>query len=150
MNNKKKKVHVNVCDGNQIVVFSVAKAPENDVQISDPVQESMGAIGKWHYIVCAAVFLLKFPVAWHQMAIIFLAPPVTYECNPSVDNNNESIPKCSEMCSEKIYDRSIFTETIITEWDLVCDQNQFANISQMIFMFGILFGNMLFGTLADM
>lgn len=27
----------------------------------------MGAFGKWHILVCSTIFLLKFPVAWHQV-----------------------------------------------------------------------------------
>lgn len=119
----------------------------NPKKFHDPVQDAMGSLGKWHYIVCAAVFLLKFPVAWHQMAIIFLAPPVSYECIPAAINGT-LIDKCSSNCI-KDYNRSVFTETIITQWDLVCDKSQLANLSQTIFMFGILFGNMFFGTMAD-
>lgn len=106
----------------------------------------MGDLGKWHIIVCASVFLLKFPVGWHQMSIIFLAPPASYTCSNIA--NATSDDKCSVDC-EKEYDRSIFKQTIITEWDLVCDRSQWANLSQTLFMFGILFGNMIFGTLAD-
>lgn len=33
----------------------------------DPVQKAIGDLGHWQIFVCAIVFLLKFPVAWHQM-----------------------------------------------------------------------------------
>ena len=120
------------------------KALEAKPAASDPIQNAMGQFGKWHFIVCAVVFLLKFPVAWHQMSIIFIAPPVgNFSCV------NASIDRCSKDCPEYAYNRSIFTETITTQWDLVCENSQMANASQMIFMFGILIGNILFGTLAD-
>lgn len=77
------------------------------------------------------------------MSIIFLAPPLNYSCT------NITIAKCSDECLEYNYDRSIFTETIKTTWNLVCQQEHLANVSQMIFMSGILIGNVLFGTLAD-
>lgn len=35
------------------------------------------------------------------------------------------------------------------EWDLVCNREYLTNVSQTIFMFGILVGNMFFGGLAD-
>lgn len=122
--------------------------PKNEKSLSatDPVQHAMGDLGKWHIIVCAAVFLLKFPVGWHQMSIIFLAPPVSYTCSNIVNATDDD--KCLASCTKE-YDRSIFKETIITEWDLVCNKSQWANLSQTLFMFGILFGNMIFGTLAD-
>lgn len=77
------------------------------------------------------------------MSIIFIAPPAEFQCI------NETIDKCSADCPAYNYNRTIFSETIITKWNLVCDNAQLANISQLIFMFGILLGNFIFGTLAD-
>lgn len=93
--------------------------------------------------MCAVIFLMKFPVAWHQMSIIFLAPKPEFTCA------NVTIDKCSAECPEYIYDRSVFEETIMTEWDLVCEKGKLANLSQTIIMFGILVGSMVFGSLAD-
>ncbi len=49
---------------------------ENDeaekAPVGDPIQNAMGAMGRWQIWICAVIFLLKLPVAWHQMAIIFL------------------------------------------------------------------------------
>lgn len=39
----------------------------------DLLQSAMGAFGKWHLLICAAIFLLKFPIAWHQTSAIYLA-----------------------------------------------------------------------------
>ena len=111
--------------------------------IVDPVQKSMGQLGPWHLVVCVLIFLLKFPTAWHQLGIVFLAPPVNYTCS------NASLDRCSDECHDWDYDTSTFSRTIITEWDLVCTKSNLVNLSQTIFMFGILIGSMLFGTLAD-
>ncbi len=40
---------------------------DNNCEGDDPIQRAMGQFGKWHVFVCATVFLLKFPVAWHQV-----------------------------------------------------------------------------------
>jgi MFS family permease len=45
--------------------------------------------------------------------------------------------------------RTTFTETIITQWDLVCNRSYLASLAQTVTMLGILFGNMLFGYLSD-
>lgn len=104
----------------------------------------MGSLGRWHIFVCAFIFLLKFPVAWHQMSIIFMAPNVNYTCTDS--NINDT---CSADCQEYTFDHNVFTETIQMTWNLVCSKTQLANASQSIFMAGILVGNIVFGTLAD-
>lgn len=109
----------------------------------DPIQRAMGNFGRWHMIICCLIFLLKFPVAWHQMSIIFIGPNVDFRCSDNITN------QCDASCPGYIYNRSIFKETIKMTWDLVCDRAYLADISQTIFMFGILIGNILFGTLAD-
>lgn len=109
----------------------------------DPIQHSMGQLGRWQIFICAVVFLLKFPVAWHQMGIIFLGPKPEFTCK------DPSIPKCDKSCPEHVFNTSVFTNTIQMEWDLVCERASLANLSQTIFMLGILCGNMFFGALAD-
>jgi len=81
----------------------------------DPIQEAMGSMGPWHIVIAVAISLVKFPVAWHQLSIVFLAPPT---------NSNESMKmKCEvdvgngtiEECTEFRYDKRIFQESIITQ-----------------------------------
>ncbi|XP_055643012.1 organic cation transporter protein isoform X2 [Toxorhynchites rutilus septentrionalis] len=110
----------------------------------DPVQRAMGQLGWWHILVCAVVFPLKFPVAWHQMGIIFLGAAMNYTCA-----SNTTLDKCSSECTSWEYDTSVFSSTIISEWNLVCEKANLVNLSQTIFMFGILVGGVLFGSLAD-
>ncbi|CAG5027905.1 unnamed protein product [Parnassius apollo] len=52
-------------------------------------------------------------------------------------------------CTDFDYDRSVFRETIISQWNLVCDREYLKSLTQTIFMFGILVGNMVFGHLSD-
>lgn len=48
-----------------------------------------------------------------------------------------------------VFNKTIFSETIITKWDLVCKYEHLSSIAQSIFMAGILVGNLLFGVIAD-
>ncbi|KAM7028242.1 LOW QUALITY PROTEIN: solute carrier family 22 member 6-like [Acridotheres tristis] len=43
----------------------------------------------------------------------------------------------------------IFRDTIVTEWDLVCDSQKLRQVAQSIYMAGILLGSSLFGVLSD-
>lgn len=116
---------------------------EEKTSPKDPIGNSMGELGRWQIFVCAIVFLLKFPVAWHQLGIIFLAPKTDFTCS------DPSLPKCDENCPRHIFNTSVFTNTIQQEFDLVCERQSLTSLSQTIFMFGILAGNMFFGALAD-
>ncbi|XP_059057378.1 organic cation transporter protein-like [Achroia grisella] len=121
---------------------------ENQKVNEDPLTKAIGAIGKWQIWICFVVFLVKFPVAWHQMSIIFLAPPVNFTC--ASDQSTETFNNiCNASCTDYEYDRSIFKETIISQWDLVCDRHWMKNFTQTVFMLGILVGNMVFGHLSD-
>lgn len=122
--------------------LTVAVSEQNG-KVSDPIEKAVGMLGPWQLFVCLSVFLLKFPVAFHQIGIIFLSPNVTFTCS------DPTKPMCSDECPSHTFNRSIFTETIATEWDLVCEYGQLPNLSQTIFMLGILVGNFIFGTLAD-
>lgn len=83
------------------------------------------------------------------MGIIFLAPPMEFSCISSDEESSGLLDKCDSRCIGREFNRSVFTETIATEWDLVCEKEQLPNLSQTIFMLGILTGNCIFGTMAD-
>ncbi|XP_077148771.1 solute carrier family 22 member 20-like [Ranitomeya variabilis] len=55
-----------------------------------------------------------------------------------------------EYCKEGwTYDQSIFSSTIVTEWNLVCNQIPLRQVARSIYMTGVLLGALVFGTLAD-
>ncbi|XP_077995054.1 organic cation transporter protein-like [Glandiceps talaboti] len=113
--------------------------------------------------------------AFHIMAIVFLAGwPHTYHCNvPQGSYINETIPiedydddgepiyescliytnssvdNTTQSCTDGWYYESDYKETIVTEWDLVCDQAALSQISSSIYMFGVLLGAFTGGHLAD-
>uniref|UniRef100_A0A8C8VQF4 Major facilitator superfamily (MFS) profile domain-containing protein n=1 Tax=Pelusios castaneus TaxID=367368 RepID=A0A8C8VQF4_9SAUR len=47
------------------------------------------------------------------------------------------------------YDRSTFSSTIVTEWDLVCDLSTLPALAQTLFMAGVLLGALFFGVFSD-
>lgn len=109
---------------------------------SDPVQNALGDFGWWQFWITFALSLLKFPIAWHQLAIIFLAAKTPFQCNDNYNaTGHESMQsllnvtdKCSARdpltrdivpCHRFTYDRSVFQETIITE---VCKHALFVHL----------------------
>lgn len=65
----------------------------------DIVEKYTGILSNWQLWIIFLVSLVKIPVTWHQMNIIFLAPPVNFEC---VDEN---VDKCSPNCTGYVYDK---------------------------------------------
>lgn len=111
----------------------------------DPLQTAIGSFGRYQLFVCFLVFMTKFPVAFHQMSIIFFAPPVSYTCKDEGSSGDRDV--CP--CKNPEYDKSVFTDTITMSWHLICDRKYLASLTQTFFMGGMLVGSIVFGALAD-
>ncbi|NXB14974.1 S226B protein, partial [Rhagologus leucostigma] len=69
------------------------------------------------------------------------------EANGSAPNS--SWPETEPCGNGWTYDRSVFTSTIITEWDLVCSSRRLKQLAQSVYMVGVLVGGIIFGGLSD-
>nr|XP_006626391.1 PREDICTED: solute carrier family 22 member 16 [Lepisosteus oculatus] len=61
-------------------------------------------------------------------------------------SGNKTVYSCS---GSYIYDQSEVQQSIVTEWDLVCEKEWLAKLSQPTFMLGVLIGALIFGDIAD-
>ncbi|XP_063802213.1 solute carrier family 22 member 20-like [Pseudophryne corroboree] len=55
----------------------------------------------------------------------------------------------TEYCKGWTYDQSVFSSTIVTEWNLVCHQSSWKQVARSIYMTGVLLGALVFGSLSD-
>ncbi|XP_071588807.1 solute carrier family 22 member 6-A-like isoform X2 [Heliangelus exortis] len=75
--------------------------------------------------------------------------PQWWLLEPNASAPNGSAP-ATEPCRDGwAYDRSVFTSTIITEWDLVCSSRGLKELAQSLYMAGVLLGGIVFGGLSD-
>ncbi|KAG7273471.1 hypothetical protein CRUP_032719 [Coryphaenoides rupestris] len=78
-------------------------------------------------------------VQWHYLLINSTAMP------PELNSSQET-----EGCLDGwTFDQSEFISTIVTEWDLVCSLRPMKQMSQTIYMGGVLAGAVIFGGLSD-
>ncbi|CAG5928025.1 unnamed protein product [Menidia menidia] len=61
-------------------------------------------------------------------------------------NGNKTVKACG---GNFVYDHTEVYQSIVTEWDLVCDREWLAKLCQPTFMLGVLIGALLFGDIAD-
>ncbi|XP_051903120.1 solute carrier family 22 member 6 [Hippocampus zosterae] len=66
--------------------------------------------------------------------------------SPNDIDNESSLQGCTDGWS---YNMTGMTSTIIAEWDLVCDLRSLKQMSQTVYMGGVLVGSLVLGSLAD-
>ena len=74
----------------------------------------------------------------------YFANSSLYQCDPS--HFNQSF---EAFCTKHVYDETIYTSTIVSEWNLVCDESWKVPLVESVFFAGVMVGAPLFGVLAD-
>lgn len=122
---------------------------ENEAK-EDTLSKSIGELGRWQiFLIVIVTIPCQMTSAWNMLSIIFLAPKTKYRCISRL-NSTEDIfnGTCYSDCEEYEYTTD-FPKNIITEFELICDRAWLANLTQTLFMFGVLVGSMVFGFIAD-
>uniref|UniRef100_A0A915PXC4 Major facilitator superfamily (MFS) profile domain-containing protein n=1 Tax=Setaria digitata TaxID=48799 RepID=A0A915PXC4_9BILA len=69
----------------------------------------------------------------------------------NISNKKEYLKNLSLISCQLgwIYDNSVYIDTLVTEYDLVCDRKYWVDLTSMAFYIGSFIGNVLFGYIAD-
>lgn len=134
----------------------------SSTQKEDQFAKLVGEFGIWQFIIFASVSTVKLSSSWVQMAIVFLTPKTDFWCVEIANSTSNVISyltaldlglmsnsTCYTNCMRYDYDPSPFENTIVSEWDLICDRAWLASLTQMVLQLGILVGSIVFGFLSD-
>lgn len=121
----------------------------------DYIEECIGSFGRWQATICFIAASTRLLAMWNIFSIIFLTPATEFSCTEFtatslknyIDNNISST--CYEDCARYEYVNNIFNKTLISEFDLICEDAWLASFTQMVLMFGVLLGVFLFGWISD-
>ncbi|XP_022108730.1 organic cation transporter protein-like isoform X2 [Acanthaster planci] len=134
----------------------------------------LGDFGRYQTLIYLLICLAgQVPSAWHMLGISFLGAVPGHHCKvPAGEQLEETVPKVTgdngeeySKCFKYVnitvdnetmpcdegwnYDQTYYGNTVATEWDLVCEKDASVDLSQTIFMLGVMVGSLLFGQLSD-
>ncbi|GFT50785.1 solute carrier family 22 member 3 [Nephila pilipes] len=104
---------------------------------------------------------------WQNFSIVFMAPNMDFRCvQPSTGRyfpNSSSISYDSRCeapqeekssvivpCTEWEYNTNDTSETIVSEWDLVCSREWLVSLAKSVYMIGYLVSGFTFGQISDL
>ncbi|CAH0407459.1 unnamed protein product [Chilo suppressalis] len=121
--------------------------PEDD----DYIAKCIGPFGTWQAIIWVISISSKFIVIANVISIVFLTPNTEFKCvkfkgEPLVDVQNST---CYEDCIKYEYYNTLFKDTLISRFDLICGDAWLASFAQSILMLGLLVGVPVIGWISD-
>ncbi|XP_029299281.1 solute carrier family 22 member 13 [Cottoperca gobio] len=145
----------------------------------DQILSAIGGFGKYQKTLYVWICLPQILLAFHMMVSIFTGSTPPHSCQESslsVAGNKSSFPGTLSVnfslsnsscfysdvlqlqgnrtarvpCTHGwVYSKETFQSTTVTEWDLVCDRAGLNSLGSSLYMFGLLVGSVLFGSMAD-
>lgn len=124
----------------------------------DYLEECIGSFGRWQATICFIAVSTRLLALWNIFSIIFLTPATDFSCTEFtetsskhyIDNDmNDSSSVCHEDCAQYEYFSNVFNKTLISDFDLVCEDAWLASFTQTVLMFGVLLGVFIFGWISD-
>ncbi|XP_052080295.1 organic cation transporter protein-like isoform X1 [Mytilus californianus] len=127
----------------------------------ESVLTDLGGLGRYQFILTLVVLGSKATVAWSVLMMAFGGVMPDWSCEWHTESGETFMPnatfdkKCSlENTTEKLdcvsrqFDASM--NTIVSEWDLVCDKYWIVSSITTIQMFGLLIGAFVSGQVGDL
>lgn len=134
----------------------------------DVVDQAVGYIGRWQIEIFILMFIITTPSNWVELGIELFANETDFWCKQPNSNGTTKNSTLNQKTSKEIcqiqkelnetqnvcpygyeYNTSVVGTTIISEWNLVCDQHYLISITQILVMLGNLLGGVSFGIAAD-
>ncbi|XP_055948852.1 organic cation transporter protein-like isoform X1 [Argiope bruennichi] len=119
----------------------------------------IGSFGPWQRNVLLIFVYVNTVGIWQNLAITFFAPNMDFRCvEPAQEIANETIfdnqcevfvDNTSVPCTKWEYDTSYFSQTIVSEWDLICSREWLVSLAKSVYMVGFLISVVFFGQLSD-
>jgi len=133
----------------------------------EEILNQIGGWGTYQKALFCALSLVSFPNAFHGLVQTFAGYSPSFMCTSSIQSDlpeynstNEAfeqyLNQCeyevngtTKACTKFMFDTSQFKETVVTQWDLVCDKKYLTELDTSSFMAGKLIGAFVLGLISD-
>ncbi|CAG9787711.1 unnamed protein product [Diatraea saccharalis] len=111
----------------------------------DAIENVIGRFGKYQTWILVLISIGRLPTEFQLTNVVFLLPNTDFIClDEGIQNATNHCP-----CTQPEYDRSTIVESLISEWDLICDKKYLASLTQSMLQVGILTGSLFYGFISD-
>ncbi|KAJ8044443.1 Solute carrier family 22 member 6-A [Holothuria leucospilota] len=138
----------------------------------DEALERAKPLGRTQGLISTTAGVLAFELSWIILSVVFIAENPPHHCtvceNCTLEDSipvQEGNPLMFEQCLEYVnsewknetqlcsngwhYYTELYGDSIVSDWDLVCDKDSLPGLSQSIMLAGFAVGSILAGTAAD-
>jgi len=126
----------------------------------DSILDYLGQFGRFQQVLYLMLWLPAASMAAGVYSAVYLEWSPNYTCS---DGKDESTSKGNidydgacfrsdnvTSCTDFDYDTSLFTSTVVSDFNLVCGRQYIQTLSKTIYMMGMLVGSFVFGWMGDM
>jgi len=119
-----------------------------------------GGFGRWNWMLVGLCYISCLLAASNHLSIIFTAFSPPFRLGSS-EESEDFKSQCGEVLENELnnnnmthstyyeYDSTVFTNTVVTEWNLVCDKAALLPTLTFTYMLGLAFCNLLAGAMSD-
>ena len=116
--------------------------------LRDPIADIIGDVGKWQIQKILLLFMLSIPGLAMIFSVPFVFNKTDYWCDEKFRGSNDSpmdtrmrllksenvtaLNNCTKDCNKYKFDTTLWTNTVIMEWEMVCDRKNLAGINIFI------------------
>merc|ERR1719189_3164081 len=133
----------------------------------DQITNVIGELGRWHFEKILIVFLASAPGLAHIFHAGFITPKQKFWCAQAMDEAGLDAPppwtvefdkwhngslvseEVSPGCMTYEFDHSFWESTMITEWDLVCENSWLKTLAKLLLFTGFALGSFCSGLVSD-
>ena len=114
----------------------------------DPIADIIGDVGKWQIQKILLLFMLSIPGLAMIFSVPFVFNKTDYWCDEEFRGSNDSpvdtrmrllksenvtaLNNCTNGCNMYKFDTTVWSNTVIMEWEMVCDRKYLAGINIFI------------------